>query len=151
YYVALLPILAAYLIHVPIPGLLGKLLLWAPCLLVASVAFGTLVGVPFIGRSIAAPAATGIGGLPAYAALSPLQELMVARGNGATYAGRLALLSPAVLLKNALGFTLVTGMIPATTTMTWIASAVVIAGAIVISAWTFLRLQGVETWETTRS
>jgi ABC-type transport system involved in multi-copper enzyme maturation permease subunit len=106
YYVALLPILAVYLAHVPMPLLLRKLLMWAPGLLVASIAIGTLIGVLFIGRSIAAPAATGMGILLAYAALVPLQELMVARGNGATRIGALTLLSPAVLLKNALGFTL---------------------------------------------
>jgi ABC-type multidrug transport system permease subunit len=150
YDLALLPILAVYLHHVPMPMLLAKLLVWAPYLLVASVAIGTLVGVLFIGRSIAAPAATGMGVLLTSAALVPLQELMVARGNGATHIGRLALLSPAVLLKNALGFTLVTGMIPATTMLTWSAAAIVIAGALVIATWTFLRLQGVETWEATR-
>jgi hypothetical protein len=150
YYVALLPILGVYLYHVPMPALLARLLVWAPGLLVASVAIGTLVGVLFIGRSIAAPAATGMGVLLTYAALVPLQELMVARGNGATHIGRLALLSPAVLLKNALGFTLVTGMVPVTTTSTWIAAVVVVAGAIVIATWSFVRLQGVETWEASR-
>jgi ABC-type transport system involved in multi-copper enzyme maturation permease subunit len=150
YYIALLPILAVYLAHVPMPLLLRKLLMWAPGLLVASIAIGTLIGVLFIGRSIAAPAATGMGMLLAYAALVPLQELMVARGNGATHIGALTLLSPAVLLKNALGFTLVTGMIPATRGATWISIAVMIAGALAIATWTFLRLQGVETWEATR-
>src|SRR4029077_5185104 len=150
YYLALLPILAVYLAHVPMPLLLRALLLWAPGLLVASIAIGTLIGVLFIGRSIAAPAATGMGILLAYAALVPPQELMVARGSGATRVGAITLLSPAVLLKNALGFTLVTGMIPATTTLTWISIALVVVGALVVAAWTFLRLQGVETWETTR-
>jgi len=150
YYIALLPILAVYGHHVPLPPLLQKFLVWTPGILVASVAIGTLVGVLFIGRSIAAPAATGMGVLLAYAALVPLQELMVARGNGATHIGRLALLSPPVLLKNALGFTLVTGTIPASTALTWITLVILIAGAFVVAAWTFLRLQGVETWETTR-
>src|SRR5258708_6456233 len=150
YYVALLPMLAVYVHHVPLPLLLRKFLVWTPGILVASIAIGTLVGVLFIGRSIAAPAATGMGVLLAYAALVPLQELMVARGNGATRIGRLALLSPAVLLKNALGFTLVTGMIPASTTMTWVASVVLVVGSISIATWTFVRLQGVETWEATR-
>ena len=76
------------------------------------------LGVLFTGRSIAAPAATGVGVLLAYAGLVPLQELMVAQGNGATRTGHLALASPVVLLKNALGFTLVAGSIPATTTLT---------------------------------
>jgi ABC-type transport system involved in multi-copper enzyme maturation permease subunit len=150
YYIALLPILAVYAHHVPLPMLLRKFLLWTPGILVASIAIGTLIGVLFIGRSIAAPAATGMGILLAYAAVVPLQELMVARGSGATRVGAITLLSPAVLLKNALGFTLVTGMIPATTTLTWISIALVVLGALVIAAWTFLRLQGVETWETTR-
>ena len=150
YYVALLPMLAVYLHHVPMPLLLRKFLVWTPCLLVASVACGTLVGVLFIGRSIAAPAATGMGVLMAYAALVPLQELMVARGNGATRIGRLALLSPAVLLKNALGFALVTGTIPANRVSTWASVAVVVLGAFALAAWSFLRLQGVETWETNR-
>ncbi len=150
YYIALLPILAVYAHHVPLPALLRKFLVWTPGILLASVAIGTLIGVLFIGRSIAAPAATGMGVLLTYAALVPLQELMVARGNGETYVGRLALLSPPVLLKNALGFTLVTGTIPATTLLTWIAIVTLIAGAFAVAAWTFLRLQGVETWETTR-
>jgi hypothetical protein len=75
---------------------------------------------------------------------------MVARGNGATRIGRLTLLSPAVLLKNALGFTLVTGTIPASISVTWTMVAVVIAGALAVATWVFLRLQGVETWEATR-
>src|SRR4029077_9571340 len=104
YYFALFPMLAVYLWHVPMPLLLGKLLIWGPGVLVASCVVGVLIGVLFIGRSIAAPAATGVGVLLTYAALVPLQELMVARGNGATRIGRLTLLSPAVLLKNALGF-----------------------------------------------
>src|SRR5438477_1347276 len=150
YYMALLPILAVYAHHVPLPMLLRKFLLWTPGILVASIAIGTLIGVLFIGRSIAAPAATGMGVLLAYAAVVPLQELMVARGNGASHIGRLTLLSPAVLLKNALGFTLVTGTIPATTALTWISIVLMIAGAFAVAAWAFLRLQGVETWETTR-
>ena len=109
-----------------------------------------LIGVLFIGRSIAAPAATGVGVLLAYAGLVPLQELMVARGNGATRMGRVALLSPAVLLKNALGFTLVAANIPATTTGTWISFLVVVIAAFALAAWVFLSLQGVETWESTR-
>jgi len=150
YYIALLPMFIVYVSHVPLPLLLRKFLVWTPGILAASVAIGTLVGVLFIGRSIAAPAATGMGVLLAYAALVPLQELMVARGNGATRIGRLTLLSPAVLLKNALGFTLVTGTIPASISVTWAMVAVVIAGALAVATWVFLRLQGVETWEATR-
>lgn len=150
YDVALLPMLAVYTHHVGLPLLLWKFLMWMPGILVASTAVGTLIGVLFIGRSVAAPAATGMGVLLAYAALVPLQELMVARGNGATRIGRLALLSPAVLLKNAFGFTLVTGSIPATTTLTWLSLVILIVGALLLSTWTFLRLQGVETWEATR-
>ncbi len=56
---------------------------WTPGILLTSVAIGTLIGVLFIGRSVAAPAATGMGILLAYAGLVPLQELMVAQGNGA--------------------------------------------------------------------
>ncbi|PYU19001.1 MAG: hypothetical protein DMG30_25760 [Acidobacteria bacterium] len=108
----------AYTYHVGLPLLLGKFLIWTVGILVASVAVGTLIGVLFTGRSIAAPAATGVGVLLAYAGLVPLQELMVAQGNGATRTGHLALASPVVLLKNALGFTLVAGSIPATTTLT---------------------------------
>src|SRR5580692_1439001 len=114
YYVALVPMMLVYADHVGMPLLFRKFLIWTPGILVASVAIGTLVGVLFIGRSIAAPAATGMGILLAYAGLVPLQELMVAQANGATRTGRLALMSPAVLLKNALGFTLVAGSIPAT-------------------------------------
>jgi hypothetical protein len=60
-------------------------------------------------------------------------------------------MSPAVLLKNAFGFTLAVGSIPATTTRTWISLAAVILVALALAAWTFLRAQGVETWEATRS
>ena len=91
-----------------------------------------------------------MGVLLAYAGLVPLQELLVAQGNGATRTGHLTLASPAVLLKNALGFTLVAGSIPATTTLTWISLLVVVIGAFALAAWVFLRAQGVETWETTR-
>jgi ABC-type transport system involved in multi-copper enzyme maturation permease subunit len=150
YSLALVPMMLVYRHHVGLPFLLRKFLIWSPGILVASIAVGTLVGVLFIGRSIAAPAATGMGVLLAYAGLVPLQELMVARGNGATRTGHLTLASPAVLLKNALGFTLVAGSIPATTTLTWISLLVVTLGAFALAAWVFLRAQGVETWETTR-
>jgi hypothetical protein len=56
-----------------------------------------------------------------------------------------------VLLKNALGFALVTTSVPAATTGTWIACGVLTIGALALAAWVFLRLQGVETWEATRA
>ena len=80
YYLALVPMMLVYTYHVGLPLLLGKFLVWTPGILVASIAVGTLIGVLFIGRSIAAPAATGMGVLLAYAGLVPLQELMVAQG-----------------------------------------------------------------------
>lgn len=151
YYVALVPMVLVYIHHVGVPPLLWKLLIWAPCLLLVSIAIGALIGVLFIGQSIAAPAATGMGVLLAYAGFVPLQELLVAQGNGATRTGHLTLASPAVLLKNAFGFTLAVGSVPATTTRTWISLATVVLVASALAAWTFLRAQGVETWETTRS
>src|SRR5579872_4493785 len=150
YYLSLVPMMVVYSAHVGFPLLLRKFLLWTPGLLGASIAIGTLVGVLFIGRSIAAPAATGMGVLLAYAGFVPLQELMVAQGNGATRTGHLTLSSPAVLLKNALGFTIVANSIPASTTWTWICLLVVTVGALALAAWVFLHAQGVETWETTR-
>jgi hypothetical protein len=151
YYVALVPMVLVYTHHVGVPLLLQKLLIWAPCLLLVSIAMGALIGVLFIGQSIAAPAATGMGVLLVYAGLVPLQELLVAQGNGATRTGHLTLLSPAVLLKNAFGFTLAVGSIPATTTRTWISLAVIIIVAFALAVWAFLRTQGVETWEASRS
>jgi hypothetical protein len=147
YYAALVPMVLVYTHHVGAPLLLQKLLIWAPCLLLASIAMGALIGVLFIGQSIAAPAATGVGILLAYAGFVPLQELLVAQGNGATRTGHLTLLSPAVLLKNAFGFTLAVGSIPATTTRTWISLLAVVIGALALAVWAFLRAQGVETWE----
>src|SRR5207244_3011006 len=150
YYVALLPMMLVYTHHVGLPLLLRKLLVWAPCLLLTSIAIGALIGVLFIGQTIVAPAATGMGVLLAYAGFVPLQELMVAQGNGATRTGHLTLASPAVLLKNALGFTLVAGSIPATTTLTWLSLLGVVIGASILAVWVFLYAQGVETWEATR-
>jgi hypothetical protein len=150
YYVALVPMMLVYTHHIGVPPLLRKLLVWAPGLLVASIAMGTLIGVLFIGESIAAPAATGVGFLLAYAGFVPLQELLVAQGNGATRTGHLTLLSPAVLFKNALGFTVVAANIPSSRNWTWISLFIMIAGAFALAAWIFLRAQGVETWETTR-
>ena len=151
YYIALVPMVLVYSHHVGVPPLLWKLLIWAPCLLVVSIAVGALIGVLFIGQSIAAPAATGMGVLLAYAGFVPLQELLVAQGNGATRTGHLTLASPAVLLKNGFGFTLAVGSIPATTARTWISLLVVVFVALALAAWIFLRAQGVETWETTRT
>lgn len=151
YYVALVPMVLVYIHHVGVPPLLSKLLIWAPCLLVVSIAIGALIGVLFIGQSIAAPAATGMGVLLAYAGFVPLQELLVAQGNGATRTGHLTLASPAVLLKNAFGFTLAVGSIPATTARTWISLLAVVFVALALTVWVFLCAQGVETWETTRS
>jgi ABC-type transport system involved in multi-copper enzyme maturation permease subunit len=116
YYVALMPMLLVYTHHVGLPPLLLKFLVWTPGLLMSSVAVGTLVGVLFIGRSVAAPVATSVGILLAYAGLVPLKELMVAQANGASRTGHLALMSPAVLLQNALGFSLVAAFVPASTT-----------------------------------
>jgi len=151
YYFALVPMVIVYIHHVGVPPLLWKLLIWAPCLLLVSIAIGALIGVLFIGQSIGAPAATGMGVLLAYAGFVPLQELLVAQGNGATRTGHLTLASPAVLLKNAFGFTLAVGSIPATTTRTWISLAIVVLVALALAAWIFLCAQGVETWETTRT
>ena len=150
YYLALVPMVLVYAYHVGAPLLLQKLLIWAPCLLLMSIAIGTLIGVQFIGESIAAPAATGMGVLLAYAGFVPLQELLVAQGNGATHTGHLTLASPAVLLKNALGFTLAVGSIPATTTRTWICLVAVLIITFTLTVWAFLRAQGVETWEADR-
>ena len=150
YYLALVPMVLVYVHHVGVPPLLQKLLVWAPCLLIVSIAIGTLIGVLFIGESIAAPAATGMGILLAYAGFVPLQELLVAQGNGATRTGHLTLASPAVLLKNAFGFTLAVGSIPATTIRTWISLLAVVIGSLVLAVWVFLRAQGVETWEASR-
>ena len=151
YYVVLVPMMLVYTFHVGMPHILREFLIWTPGLLVASIAVGTLVGVLFIGSNVAPPIATGMGILLTYAGLAPLQELLVAQGNGATRTGSLTLASPAVLLKNALGFTLVAGNIPATKTLTWISIFVVIGSAFALAAWVFLCAQGVETWETTRS
>ena len=150
YYAALAPMMLVYTWHVGMAPLLKEFLLWTPGLLIASLAIGTLIGVLFIGRSLAAPAGAGMGVLLAYAALIPLQELLVGMGNGATRSGHVTLASPAVLLKNALGFTLLAGSIPVTTTMTWMCLVAVVTGALVLAAWVFLRAQGVETWEATR-
>lgn len=147
YYAALVPMMLVYIYHVGVPLLLKRLLIWAPGLLLISVAIGTLIGVLFIGDSIAAPAATGMGVLLAYAGFVPLQGLLVAQANGATRTGHLTLVSPAVLLKNALGFTLVAASIPSTRTRTWISLGIVVGGAVVLAVWAFLRAQGVETWE----
>jgi hypothetical protein len=150
YFVALVPMVLVYTHHVGAPPLLRKLLIWAPCLLVVSIAMGTLIGVLFIGESIAAPAATGMGVLLAYAGFVPLQELLVAQGNGATRTGHLTLASPAVLLKNAFGFTLAVASIPATTMRTWISLLAVVIGSLALAVWAFLHAQGVETWEARR-
>ena len=150
YYIALFPMLLVYTHHVGLPFLLGRFLRWTPGIMIASVAIGTLIGVLFIGRSVAAPAAAGMGVLLAYVGLVPLQELMVARGNGATRSGHIALASPAVLLKNALGFTLAVGSIPATTALTWVSLLAITIGAFALAVWVFLRAQGIETWESTR-
>lgn len=56
YYVALLPMMLVYAFHVGVPFLLRSLLVWTPGLLIASIAVGLLIGVLFIGRSLAAPA-----------------------------------------------------------------------------------------------
>jgi hypothetical protein len=150
YYLALIPMQLVYAHHVGLPFLLERFLRWTPGIMIASIAVGTLIGVLFIGRSVAAPTGAGMGVLLAYVGLVPLQELMVARGNGATRSGHIALASPAVLLKNALGFTLAVGRIPATTKLTWISLLVVVIGAFALAVWIFLRAQGVETWEATR-
>jgi ABC-type transport system involved in multi-copper enzyme maturation permease subunit len=147
YYLALVPMMLVYVGHVGVPLLLKKFLLWAPGLLLVSIAIGTLIGVLFIGRTIAAPLATGMGLVLAYAGFLPLQELMVARGNGATRVGIVTLVSPAVLLKNGLGFTVATGTLPATTLLTWMSFLVIVVGCFALAVWTFLSMQGVETWE----
>src|SRR5215469_9298907 len=130
YFDALLPMMAVYVAHVGLPFLLGKFLVWSAGLLALSIAVGALIGVLFIGRSLAAPAGAGMGVLLLYAGLIPLQELMVARGNGATRIGHVTLVSPAVLLKNALGFTLASAFIPADTARSWICLSGIFLGSL---------------------
>ena len=55
YYRRAAPMMLVYVVHVGVPPLLRAFLWWTPGLLVSSVAIGTLIGVLFIGRSIAAP------------------------------------------------------------------------------------------------
>src|SRR5689334_2432453 len=55
YYIALVPMMLVYTVHAGVPPLLLKFLIWTPGLLITSVAAGTLIGVLFIGRSLAAP------------------------------------------------------------------------------------------------
>jgi hypothetical protein len=150
YYAALVPMMLVYAHHVGVPPLLRSFLIASPVILISSIAIGTLVGVLFIGRSLAPPAATGMGLVLAYAGLVPLQELMVGQGNGATHTGRVTLISSAVLIKNAFGFALAVGSIPSTTTWTWISLGVLVLGSVALAAWIFLRAQGVETWEASR-
>ena len=149
YYLALVPMMLVYVAHVGMPLLLAKLVAWTPGILLVSVAIGTLIGVLFIGRSVAPPVATGVGVLLTFAFLVPLQELLVAQGYGATATGRLTLASPFVLLKNGLGFTLGASSIPASTTLTWLCFGFVVVGAFGLAVWVFLRAQGVESWEAT--
>ena len=90
-----------------------------------------------------------MGILLAYAALMPVQEVMVAQGNGASRYRALALLSPAVLLKNALGLALGANRIPANHGPYLDQPGGMVVGALVLAVWVFLRAQGVETWEAT--
>jgi hypothetical protein len=75
-YFAFVPIMPVYIWHVGLPPLLHKFLIWAPGLLIGSIAVGTLIGVLFIGCSLAASVGAGIGILLAFAGLMPLRELM---------------------------------------------------------------------------
>jgi hypothetical protein len=147
YYIAIAPLAAVYVANVGMPFLLAMFLIWTPGILLVCVAVGTLIGVLFIGRSVAPPVATGVGVMLVYAVLVPLQELLVTRGFGATATGHVALISPLVLLKNGLGFTLATSAVPATTTMTWICLFLIVVGSFTLATWIFLRAQGVESWE----
>lgn len=147
YYLAIAPLAAVYVANVGMPFLLARFLIWTPGILLVCVAVGTLIGVLFIGRSVAPPVATGVGVMLVYAVLVPLQELLVTRGYGATATGHVALISPLVLLKNGLGFTLATSAVPASTAMTWICLCLIVAGSFILAAWIFLRAQGVESWE----
>jgi len=147
YYIAVIPTTLVYIAHVGVPFLLAKFLVWTPGILLVSIAVGTLIGVLFIGRSVAPPVATGVGVMLIFAVLVPLQELLVARGYGSTASGHVALFSPLVILKNGLGFTVAVGSLPATTGLTWLSFAVVVIGAFLIAGWVYLHAQGVESWE----
>src|SRR3977135_4238112 len=57
YYAALLPMMLVYVHHVGWPFLLGRLLAWAPGILVSSIAVGSLRGGLFIGPSLSHPRA----------------------------------------------------------------------------------------------
>jgi ABC-type transport system involved in multi-copper enzyme maturation permease subunit len=150
YYAALLPAMFVYAAHVGVPLLLHKYLLWTPGILLAEISIGSLIGILFIGRSVLAPIGTAMGLLLAYVIFIPMQEVMVAQGNGATRSGHITLSSPAVLLKNALGFAFGAPRILSETRMTWISLAILVFGSLLLTAWVFLRAQGVETWEATR-
>jgi hypothetical protein len=151
YYLAIAPLAAVYVANVGMPFLLARFLIWTPGILLVCVSVGTLIGVLFIGRSVAPPVATGVGVMLVYAVLVPLQELLVTRGYGATATGHVALISPLVLLKNGLGFTLATSAVPASTAVTWICLCLIVVGSFILAAWIFLRAQGVESWEASRA
>lgn len=150
FYLALLPMMLVYVAHVGLPFLLTKFVMWTPGILLVSIAIGTLIGVLFIGRSVAPAIATGVGILLFFAGLVPLQELLVAQGYGSTASGHMTLVSPVVLLKNGLAFTLGAAWVPANIGLTWASYVAVLCGALVLAAWVFLRAQGVESWEATR-
>ena len=61
YYLAIAPLAAVYVANVGMPFLLARFLIWTPGILLVCVAVGTLIGVLFIGRSVAPPVATGVG------------------------------------------------------------------------------------------
>src|ERR1700694_1916069 len=134
FYLALLPMMLVYVAHVGLPSLLAKFLLWTPGILLVSIAIGALVGVLFIGRSVAPAIATGVGILLFFAGLVPLQELLVAQGYGSTASGHLTLVSPVVLLKNGLAFTLGAAWVPANIGLTWASYVVVVCGALALAA-----------------
>lgn len=147
---ATLPFLVVAALHITVPLSVLRLLLGGAFLLVFAVTFGTLVGVFFTGRSVAAPVGLTIAFL--FLAMLAIPPSALLQSDGALQGSLLMQvlhMSPYVLVSDGLG--LLGPSVAAVARSPGLALFIVtlqIVTMLAITTWVFVREQGPERWES---
>lgn len=151
YLLATLPPLAVHAAHGTATDVHLRFLLAGAGIVVIGTALGTFIGVVFTGRSVTAPVTLAIGGMTLLIAAALFLQRMAPEviGGRAEAFVRLVHLSPHVHLLGAVG--LLGSFAPASPLRAMAAVAILCAGLMFLAFWTFLFLQGIDTWEAGRA
>ena len=149
WFLATLPFLATAAAHVPLPDAVWQHAAIGAGALLFGVALGTFLGVAFTGRSLAAPMCLAAGLMVLSVFAVPFAASLVQTPGGASEAMlRVVHASPHVLLVDATGLMeRDLGVAVEEPRLSLLAFAAETLGLFLLAAWTFLRAQGIESWE----